>query len=74
MINKLLDENRDLYVFEKVTYKDNCSVPIIEESQKLAVAAALAHAGKKVVVVDTEIVIKEVQKTFGNIFEYQILS
>ena len=34
MIEHLLAENRYEYVFESVTYKDNCTVPIIEESQK----------------------------------------
>ncbi len=74
MTNQFLDENLDTYFFEKVTYKDECNVPIIDESQKLVVAATLAKAGKKVVIIDTEPVIKEVQKTFGNIFEYKIIS
>jgi nucleotide sugar dehydrogenase len=70
MINQLLAENNREYIFENVTYKDNCKVPIIEESQKLVIAAALAKQGKKVVIIDTPVVITEVQKTFGNIFEY----
>lgn len=73
MTNQFLNENLETYFFEEVTYKDGCHVPIIEESQKLVVAAALAHAGKKVVIVDTEPVIKEVRRTFGDIFEYQII-
>jgi nucleotide sugar dehydrogenase len=70
MINQLLDENRETYIFENVTYKEGCAVPIIEESQKLVVAAALANKGKKVTIIDNEPVIKEVRKKFGNIFEY----
>lgn len=72
MIQQLLDENLDEYTFESVTYKDNCAVPIIEESQKLVVASALAKRGKRVIIVDTPLVIAEVQQAFGNIFEYQI--
>ncbi len=73
MANQFLDENREIYRFENVTYKDG-TVPIIEESQKLVVAAILAKAGKNVVIIDTEPVIKEVQQAFGNIFEYQTMS
>ena len=72
MIEHLLAENRNEYTFESVTYKDNCPVPIIEESQKLVVAEALAKQGKRVVIVDTPAVIAEVQQAFGNIFEYRV--
>jgi len=71
MIDQLLAENRDEYVFESVTYKDNCPVPIIEESQKLIIAAALAKQGKHVIIIDIPVVIKEVQEAYGNIFEYK---
>ena len=71
-IDQLLAENRDEYVFESVTFKDNCPVPIIEESQKLVVAQALAKNNKRVVIVDYPAVIAEVQQTYGNIFEYQV--
>lgn len=74
MTHQLLNENKDTYVFEQVTYKDNCPVPIIEESQKLVVAAALAKANKKVVIVDTYPVIEKVRDVFGDLFEYQIIS
>lgn len=74
MIDKLLRENKDVYIFEKVTYKDGCSVPIIEESQKLVVASALAREGKSVIIVDSEAVVSEVRQVFGDIFEYQIIS
>ncbi|HDY88774.1 MAG TPA: UDP-glucose/GDP-mannose dehydrogenase family protein [bacterium] len=71
MAKQFLDEDREVYYFENVTYKDG-KVPIIEESQKLVVAAILAKSGKRVVIIDTEPVIQEVQKSFGNLFEYQI--
>lgn len=73
MIEQLLAENHHEYIFESVTYKDNCAVPIIEESQKLVIAEALAKQGKRVVIVDVPAVIAEVQQVFGNIFEYCII-
>jgi len=73
MIKQFLAEDREEYIFTEVTYKDNCPVPIIEESQKLVVAAGLTEYGKRVVIVDTSSVIAEVQKVFGNIFVYQII-
>src|ERR1700733_2150050 len=75
MVEKLLAEDRrGEYIFEGVTYKDNCPVPIIEESQKLAVAAALARQGKQVRIVDTPAIIAEVKAAFGNIFEYTTIT
>lgn len=73
MIQQLLQEDRATYIFEKVTYKDDCAVPMIDESQKLIVAAALAKAGKKVIIRDTNQVIEKVQQVFGTIFEYQVI-
>ena len=74
MTSQFLDKDHETYFFKEVTYKDGCKVPIIEESQKLVVAAALAIAGKRVVIIDTEPVIQEVKKSFGDIFEYQIVN
>lgn len=73
MTNQFLDEDRESYVFENVTYKDACAVPMIDESQKLVVAAAIAKQGKKVIIVDTKAVIEKVQEAFGDIFEYHII-
>jgi UDPglucose 6-dehydrogenase len=72
MVQQLLAQNKKEYTFDHVTYKDNCAVPIIEESQKLAVAKNLATQGKKVIIVDAPAVITEVQKKFGTLFEYTI--
>ena len=58
-------------IFENVAYKENCSVPIIEESQKLVVAEGLAKKNKRVIILDTKSVIEEVRQKFGNIFEYR---
>lgn len=41
MAQKLLEEDREEYIFENVTFKEPCAVPIIEESQKLVVAKKL---------------------------------
>lgn len=73
MVEQLLLENKSEYIFEKVAYKENCPVPIIEESQKLLIAADLAKAGKKVIIVDREDIIILVQQAYGNIFEYCIV-
>ncbi len=72
MIKKLLAANCPEYVFENVTYKDNCTVPIIEEAQKLVVAAHLARAGKCVLIRDSASVIEKVQQSYGNLFKYKI--
>lgn len=72
MAEHFLLQNKDVYSFESVTYKDNCTVPIIEESQKLAVASQLARKGKSIVIVDTQPVITEVQKKYGDLFAYEV--
>lgn len=71
MAGQFLKEDKELYIFKSVTFKENCAVPIIEESQKLAVAELVAQQGKKVRIIDKPLVISEVQKKFGDLFEYQ---
>lgn len=74
MAKRLLAEERDVYVFEGVTYKYPCSVPIIEESQKLLVASKVARAGKRVVVRDRKDVIDACKMEWGSkIFEYEVV-
>ncbi len=72
MAKNFLLQNKDIYTFESVTYKDNCKVPIIDESQKLVVASELARAGKSVVIVDVQPVITEVKKKYGDLFSYEV--
>ena len=67
---KLLEENRDSYVFEDVCYKPNCPVPIIEHSQKLEIAKQLAEKGKDVTILDSENVISKVRQEYKTIFHY----
>jgi nucleotide sugar dehydrogenase len=62
MINNFLAQKRDDYIFEGVAYKERSPVPLIEESQKLVVAAGLAQKGKKVIIVDTQEVISAVKE------------
>ena len=57
-IDEQLALNRDEYVFTGIGYKDPCPVNIIEESQKLVIASALARAGKRVVLRDRDFLIK----------------
>jgi len=72
MVENLLKQNKSEYEFFDVCYKPNCPVPIIEESQILAVAAKLASKGKKVIIVDRKAVVSLVKMDFGNLFSYRI--
>ena len=60
------------YLFEDVCYKDNCKVPIIEESQKLALAEQLAKTKHMVTIFDYPHIIEKVKEKYGNIFLYKI--
>lgn len=74
-VEQLLRQHPDpahRFRFDSVTYKDNCPVPIIEHSQKLLVAAALARAGRLVTVCDRVDVIECVQREYGGLFTYEI--
>lgn len=73
MAAQFLQINLPCYVFEDVCYKPNCPVPIIEESQKLAVAKIMAEKGAAVLIKDRHCVIVQVQEKYGDLFEYEIL-
>jgi UDPglucose 6-dehydrogenase len=66
-------EPEHCFVFDWVTYKDNCAVPIIEHSQKLLIAAALARAGRRVLVRDRADVLACVEREYGSLFAYETL-
>ena len=70
MIQQRLDEDKDEYIFSDVAYKPRCPVPIVEESQKLAVAAGVAKAGKKVVIRDRNFIVDCVRMEYGSLFKY----
>jgi len=72
-IDEQLALNRDEYVFTGIGYKDPCPVNIIEESQKLVIAQALARAGKRVVLRDRDYLIKAAKLEFGKLFSYVVV-
>ena len=67
------DYFEDIVTFENVCYKENSKVAIIENSAKLKIAEHLVKRGKKVIIKDIPSIIKEVQKEYGNMFEYCII-
>jgi UDPglucose 6-dehydrogenase len=71
--NQLLKENKDIYVFENVCYKENSSIPLIEESAKLKIAKYIRLKGYRVIIKDNNDIINEVKKEFGILFEYEII-
>jgi UDPglucose 6-dehydrogenase len=73
MIADLLAQNKDQYTFTYVAYKDNCEVPIIEESAKLMIAAGLAKKGKKVHIRDIKEIVDAVKAEYGRAFTYEIV-
>ena len=72
MIEAKLAQNLEEYRFDDVAYKPRCPVPIVEESQKLAVAAGVAKAGKKVTIVDRNFILDAVRVEHGNLFQYEL--
>lgn len=67
---QLANLNKENYMFTDVAYKPNCTVPIIEESQKLQIAINLAKMGHKVTIKDRQFILDEVKKQYGDLFEY----
>ena len=71
IVEKKLAEGHSDYTFTDVAYKPKCPVAIIEESQKLAVAAGVAQAGKKVTIRDRDFILDMVRAEYGSLFEYE---
>jgi nucleotide sugar dehydrogenase len=69
---KLMETNKDHYRFENVCYKENSTIPLIEESAKLKIAKELVKRGKAVTIVGNEDIITEVRKEYGGLFDYEI--
>lgn len=67
---KYLAENKDVYEFVGIAYKEPCNVPIIEESAKLKTAEYLARHGKRVVLKDKKHILDVARNEFGSLFEY----
>jgi hypothetical protein len=72
-IDKLLESDIKEITISGVTYKENCRVPIIEESQKLVIAKKLAESGVKVTVEDYPNILHNVMLEYGNLFTYSCL-
>lgn len=58
-------------VFTGIAYKDNCTVPIIEESAKLKMAESLAKDGVEVTLRDIPELLNCVRLEYGNLFQYE---
>ncbi len=70
--DRFIAQNLPLYIFEDVSYKPNCPVKILQESQKLEVAKKVAEEGKCVCIRDVESVILELKEKYGDLFQYEI--
>jgi UDPglucose 6-dehydrogenase len=68
---KLLNENLTDYTVYGAGYKNQCKVPIIEESQKLLIGSELAKKGLKVTIRDNKLLLDCVKLEYGNLFNYE---
>ena len=73
-LSKILAKHKaeELIIFNEVSYKPG--TVIIEESQQLALAVAVAQAGRKVLVREKPLVIELLKEKYGNLFAYEVLS
>jgi nucleotide sugar dehydrogenase len=59
------------YIFTNVCYKEGSKIPLIEESAKLKIAEILVKKHqKRVIITDTESILREVRKEYGTLFTY----
>jgi nucleotide sugar dehydrogenase len=70
-IEQLLASPEREFEFEGIAYKPNTRVPIVEESQRLKIAVALARDGRRVTLVDYAATLNEVKKEYGGLFIYR---
>lgn len=66
--NNLMQESKDIYVFDSVTYKEGTD--ILEESQQLKLAVKLVEAGKKVQLRNSWHIRQELESRFPDYFEF----
>jgi len=59
---QLIDQDLNKYYIENVCYKENSTIPIIEESAKLKIANIFYLNGKRVIIKDNTEIIMEVRK------------
>lgn len=69
-INADLNSGHDSITIEGIAYKNGSD--IIEESQRLKRAVALATKGIKVTVIDSQIIIEKVKAIYGDLLNYNI--
>ena len=66
----------EVIIIEGICYKENCDVPIIEESAKLKIAFELYKYyfkyNREIIIKDKKNLIDEVKKEYGNIFKYSV--
>ena len=66
----------EVIIIEGICYKENCEVPIIEESAKLKIAFELYKYyfkyNREIIIKDKKHLIDEVKKEYGNIFKYTV--
>jgi nucleotide sugar dehydrogenase len=64
----------DTYILQNVCYKEDSTIPIIEESAKLKIAEQLVKTHKKQIIIkDTANIIAEVKKEYGTLFDYEVI-
>lgn len=69
-IDKLFESGITTHEINGAGYKEPCTVPIIEESQKLLIGKSLAQKGVNVVVKDSKLLLDAVRLEYGKIFTY----
>lgn len=67
-LNGYLNENKQEYIFDYVTYKKDTD--ILEESQQFQLALELVKAGKVVKIKNSETVKERIEKSYPNYFEF----
>ena len=64
----LIAQKLDTYVIRNVCYKENCTVPIIEESANLKIAKGLVNRGKTVIIEDSGVGVKAATSAGARVF------
>jgi nucleotide sugar dehydrogenase len=69
MAQLIIDTGVKEYTFKGICYKENSSVPIIEESPKLKIASILVENNIDVTIIDEPYMIELVKQEYGNRFK-----
>jgi UDPglucose 6-dehydrogenase len=69
MAQLIIDTGTKEYTFDGICYKENSSVPIIEESPKLKIASILVENNIDVTIIDEPHMIELVKQEYGNKFK-----